>query len=925
VLSLIVLYTVISTERRNLKIPHFVRNGSLGYNIKSTMRNLSKLFKKFAKEAPEQTSLIDALRDKYIVFQSLLSENNHVLTIMADMEEKLSGEYLFDRHYINTNTGLISEKVLKVIEYINLLSNNKYTQLYKAYENINKEVEGVLTSKPKIKASGLTIHLEDLTKEMTDIAGGKIAHLGEMKNRLNITVPEGFSISAYAFKRFMEHNALTEKITAQLSAMGVDDLNELGSRSKYIQNIVSGAEIPEDLQDAINKSVEGLKVQRFKCSKVEEIKPLNPSTVKPVMFSVRSSAIYEDGEFTFAGQYATFLNVSEGSILKKYKEVVASLFSTRAIFYYKTKGFSEEDMVMAVGVLKMIDAKAGGVMYTTDPNKPDEDTIIINAVRGLGKAVVDGTTEPFSYVLSRKNGTILNRKTPDQQTMFVCSPEGDIKEIAVPDEIKSAPCLSDEQIKTLYSHALVLESHYGKPQDIEWAVDHNDRIYILQSRPLRTFTVHSSQLTVPRRIEEYNIILDSGVIACKGIGYGKAFILKDEGDLENFPEGAVLVARHTSTKFVTVMNKASAIITDVGSAIGHMASLSREYGIPTILDAGRATGLIADGQEITVDAFNCNIYEGKVEELLEYASKKREPFKDTHLFMTLKKVLKWIVPLNLIDPDKEYFKPEYCRTFHDITRFIHEMAMAEIFKTGKGEAIDSFEDLMSAVTFAEEGEAKRLGEQTSVLRAGIPVDARLLDIDGGIKKGLLKKATPEDILSVPFSAFLKGMTRMRWPGPRPADVKGFLGMIARTASVPEEELHKMGGKSYAIISLNYMNFSIRLGYHFSMVEAYAGENMNDNYIKFFFKGGGAATDRRLRRVRLIEEILKKLDFKVNVIEDVINAMLTKYKQSAIEEKLEIMGKLTAYTKQLDMVMYNDAVTDMFIEEFVKDHMRLVGS
>jgi pyruvate,water dikinase len=166
------------------------------------------------------------------------------------------------------------------------------------------------------------------------------------------------------------------------------------------------------------------------------------------------------------------------------------------------------------------------------------------------------------------------------------------------------------------------------------------------------------------------------------------------------------------------------------------------------------------------------------------------------------------------------------------------------------------------------------------------------------------------------------MTEMRWPGPRPVDAKGFFGMIAQTASIPEEQLSQMGEKSFAILSGNYMSFSIRLGYHFSMIEAYAGENMNDNYIKFFFKGGGAVRDRKLRRVRLIKEILKKIGFKVNVTEDVISAIITKYKQHAIEEKLYILGKLTAYTKQLDMVMYNEDVTDMFIEDFIRDHIKV---
>lgn len=874
------------------------------------MKNFFKKFNRSKKDEIQKGSLREAIKNKYITFQNLLLENNNVLSLMADMEEKLSGEYLFDKHYINTNVRLINEGVRKIIEYINAISEKRYIILYKRYEDINKQIEEILTHKVEIPVSDLTIPIESLGREMTNISGGKIAHLGEIRNRLNLPTPEGFSITAYAFKRFTEHNRLSEKINVYLSEASINNMEALNETSKQIQQIVIEAEIPEDLQNAVNKAVESLNLK----FKIQDSR---------LMMSVRSSAIHEDGEFSFAGQYATFLNVTEALILQRYKEVIASLFTPRAIFYYKTKGFSEEDMVMAVGVLKMIDAMAGGVMYTNDPNESENDTVIINAVWGLGMTVVDGTDIPNTYIVSRTTGVILEKKVPEQHDMTICSAAGDITKVDVPDEIKLKPCLNEEQINALFNYAIALENHYGNPQDIEWAVDHDNHIYILQSRPLRMLKVESEKLNLPRRLEQYNILIDKGVIACRGVGYGKAFVLKDDDELEDFPAGSVLVAKHTSPKYVTVMNRASAIITDVGSATGHMASLSREYQVPTILDTEIATRTIKEGQELTVDAINCNIYEGKINELLEYASKKKEPFRDTHLFMTLAKVLKLIVPLNLIDPDKDNFRPENCKTLHDITRFTHEMAMTEVFNTRKGEGIESFDDLMSAITFAETGEAKRLGEQTIVLKAGIPVAVYLLDIDGGVIKKDLKKAVPKDISSIPFSAFLKGMIRMRWPEPRPVDAKGFLGMVANTAAMREEELYKMGGKSYAIISHNYMNFSIRLGYHFSLVEAYAGENLNDNYIKFFFKGGGAATDRRLRRVRLIIEIIKKLDFKVKVTGDVIDAMLTKYNLLAIEERLEIMGKLTAYTKQLDMVMYNDAVTDMFIEDFVRDHMKNV--
>jgi pyruvate,water dikinase len=883
--------------------------------------DIRKIFQRIS-ENVQGDALRDVLKKKYLAFESLLKENNHVLLLMADMEEKLSGEYLFDRHYIDANVDELSGGVRKIIEHLNVLSHDKYGTLRDIYEDIGKEIESTLSRRKELPSCDLTVPLEKLDGRMWNVAGGKIAHLGELRNRLNLLCPEGFSISASAFKAFMEHNGLPGRIDEKIASMGIDDMTELNEMSAEIQAMVIAADIPPELEGAIRKAVDDL-VAKVEGSKVEVTKgrPDGTSNIDPsdLSFSVRSSAIHEDGEFSFAGQYGTFLNVPSGSILRKYKKVVASLFTPRALFYCKTKGFSGEDLVMAVGVLCMVDARSGGVMYTRDPNDPEKDSVIINALWGLGKAVVDGDEVPQSFIVSR-DGSVTESEVPGQHEMYVCAEGGGIKGVAVPDGLRGRPCLTDGQIETLLTHALTLEAHYGKPQDVEWAVGTDGRVYILQSRPLRTFSVQQYTLNAPRKVEGYPVLIDSGVIACRGVGSGKAFVLKEEGDLKNFPEGAVLVARHTSPRYVTVMNKASAIVTDVGSATGHMASLSREYRVPTILDTEAATRVIKNGEELTVDAINCNIYSGRVVELLEFASdRKRESFRDTRIFTTLGNVLKKIVPLNLVDPDSENFKPECCATYHDITRFCHEMAMAEIFKTGKGQDVDSFEDMMSAVAFAEAGEGKRLGAQTSALKAGIPIDAHLLDIDGGLKSDL-RKVRPEDITSIPYLAFLKGLRGMRWPEPRAADVKGFMGMIAHTASIPEDQLQRMGGKSYAIISRNYMNFSIRLGYHFSMVEAYAGENMNDNYIKFFFKGGGAATDRRLRRVRLIREILKKMDFKVTVVEDVIDAMLTKYKLQTIEEKLEVMGKLTVYTKQLDMAMYNDAVTDMFIEDFVRDHL-----
>ncbi|MCX7793434.1 MAG: PEP-utilizing enzyme [Thermodesulfovibrionales bacterium] len=837
------------------------------------------IFKKTPHEEPEAL-----FKKKYSAFQNLLNKNNQVLEIMADMEEKLSGEFLFDRHYIESNISALKAGVKEIIDNLNNISKNKYTALYDRFNHIVLSIEKALSRKKEVPVGDLVIPFESIDREMLDFVGGKNANLGEIRNRLKMSTPAGFAITAYGYKRFMEHNGLVEKIKRRLPDLQIDNIEQLNRISREIQYMVISAEIPEDLDIAISEAIEKLKIKRLLTSNL----------------AVRSSALHEDGDFSFAGQYSTFLNVPPELVKSKYKEVMASLFTPQAIFYYKSKGFEEYEMIMSVGVMTMVDAITGGVMYSRNPNSPLDDNIIISAIRGLGKCAVEGVVTPDTYIVSRPHPyTIIEKRIPVQETMLICKPDGGLEEILVPEEMQGRPCLSDEQIKELTDYAVKIEEHYKSPQDIEWAIDKEGRIYILQTRPLRVTQRGGHQQTIPRKIKGYNILLDRGVIACKGIGYGKAFVLKKEEDLKDFPEGAVLVARHTSTKFVTVMNRASAIITDVGGITGHMASLAREFQVPAILDTEIATEIIKQGQEITVDAFNCNVYEGRVEELLRF-SKRHEPFKNTELFKTLEKALKWIVPLNLVDPDDPNFKPEFCETLHDITRFCHEAGMNEMFR-------------IKETPSGHFGEARRL-------LAGIPLSVSLIDLGGGIKQEE-KRLLPEHIISVPFNAFFKGLISMKWPEPKPFDTKGFLAMMAHTATIPEQELRKTGEASFAFISKEYMNFSLRLGYHLSTVEAYAGENINDNYIRFFFKGGGAAMDRRLRRIRLITDILKRLDFRVRVIEDIVDAVITKYRQKAIEERLQILGKLTVYTKQLDMVMYNDAITDLYIEEFVNEYLK----
>ena len=272
---------------------------------------------------------------------------------------------------------------------------------------------------------------------------------------------------------------------------------------------------------------------------------------------------------------------------------------------------------MGVAVLPMIDAKASGVLFTRQPEAADQDAVLINAVWGLGKYAVGGVIDPDHYLVAHHPpGEIIEQRIPPKKVMLVNVPGGGVQEAPVPPEQVNAPCLNPSHLQQLVQWAATLEAHYERPQDVEWALDFEDRLWLLQSRQLHMPPQRAPEPKA-RTLKQYPVLLDHGSIACRGVGAGPVVLVRREEDLKNFPQGGVLVARHTSPKYVTVMPQAAAIITDAGSPTGHMALLAREFQVPAILNTGNATQILQPGQEVTVDANFSNVYAGIITELLE--------------------------------------------------------------------------------------------------------------------------------------------------------------------------------------------------------------------------------------------------------------------------------------------------------------------
>jgi pyruvate,water dikinase len=841
-------------------------------------------------------SLGDLFRFKYSAFRMLLDSNTQLLKVIADMEEKLCGRQVFGISYVRTQAGRAIFHALRMVKNLDDLSNHRYPRLFEALEKIDRKIQEEMGPRKESPPAELILTYDEITKEMADWVGGKNANLGEIHGRLRLPVPEGFAITTRGFTRFLSHNGLFEKITTKKMEIDPCSPETIAESSREIQQLITSAEVPSDLDAAIRSAYDRIRQRMHRTEKAEDLPRI----------SLRSSATGEDAELSSAGQYLSVLNVTPDQLISTYKRVVASLYTAPAVAYRLNKGIRDEDIAMSVACLAMVESVASGVIYTHHPFDFLDDNIMITAVWGLGPYAVEGRITPDSYTVDRRSlNAIVRTVISHKPVQLVNLPEGGLQELSVKPEMQDAACLSPQQIGTLAGYALALETHYKHAQDIEWALDREGRLLILQSRPLHVQSPEADIGSIPA-VSGYPLLIKEGAVAYPGIGCGPAFQVHSEEDLKNFPEGAVLVAKHSSPMLVMAMKKARAILTDVGSVAGHMASLAREFAVPAILDTRIATATIPTGMEITVDSFSGIVYQGTVPELLSLQKTAESPMKETPVYEVLRKVADFIAPLTFTDPKAPNFAPEFCQTLHDIGRLVHELSYTEMFQIGDSASGNE--------SFAVK------------LKAAIPLDLCIIDLGGGIAPGKekLKSIKMEDISSAPFRALLRGLTHegFRSSQPRPINLSGFVSVVMEQVSGHPQTVDRFGERSFAVVSDNYLNFSSRVGYHYSALDSYCGPTIDMNYISFSFKGGAADSVRRNRRVRAIALVLKELDFAVDVQGDLVSARLQKYECDLIMERLDLVGRLLLYTRQMDMLMQDEGYVRAMAKNFLSGNYSL---
>jgi pyruvate,water dikinase len=832
-------------------------------------------------------SLQGLFRARYHSFRLLLTANSRALEMMSEMERAARGDRPFGMSFVRAQVTGVCVNVFRMIKHLDELAPGKYKALFHRFHDIQQRINQELAPQGIPVAHRLTYPLEVVTREMADIVGSKMANLGEVRI-LGLRVPPGFVISTLAYKRFMEETDLQSEIDRRLQSAELDHMATLYGLSASIQQLILRTPVPDEVAEAI----------------LEAYGELEEKAGRGIRVSMRSSALAEDVEGTsFAGQYKSLLNVSKESLIDAYKEILASKYGVAAIAYRQSRGLRDEDIAMCVGCMAMVPAMASGVVYSRNPLHISDDSIFINSAWGLPKTVVDGTVDPDLFVVARGDPLrLVHKEIRHKKVTFVCYPEEGVCRVDLTGEMANEPSISEEKALELAHIAIRLEEHYGAPQDIEWAMDMDGRIYILQCRPLKQGEV-SQTIGGPGDPElEDRILFAGGSTASPGVGSGRVFWVRKDADLLRFPEGGVLVAPQAVPKWASVLGKAAAVVTEHGSITGHLANVAREFGVPALLGVGEGIRGLQDGMVVTVDADGRRVYRGVVEGLLMRKQKPRSLMEGSPVHRTLLQVMTHIIPLNLVDPDSPLFRPEKCQTLHDITRFCHEKSIEEMFSFGKKHNLP-----------------ERASKQ---LLCEVPMQWWVLDLGDGVEGGGNGKFVRlEEIRSIPMLALWEGITAVPWEGPPPVDARGFMSVMVQATTNPalDPALHSpYANKNYFMISRDFCSLSSRFGFHFSVVEALVGERPQENYISFQFKGGAADLPRRAGRAVFVADILRRYGFRAEVKEDAVFARLDGGEEEFMRTRLKILGYLIIHTRQLDMVMANPARFRIHREKILRD-------
>ncbi|OEU71691.1 MAG: pyruvate, water dikinase, partial [Desulfovibrio sp. S3730MH75] len=637
------------------------------------------------------------LRHKYDAFKSLLNYDATALEVIADIEDVFYGKTVADHQHVVWLTSRLSVAVKGMVDQLFEMNPLLAKDLPDVFDSINFRVSSVIKQDPPESCPPYSIPLLDASS-FPELSGGKGANLSRVAMLGDIQTPPGFVVTSNAFTKFIQFNGLEDKIESRLRLMKISDRNLIAKLTLEMQELILAADVPPDVAESIRLAL------------AENI----PSGS---LIAVRSSALAEDSDISFAGQYSSELNIRQSDVLEAYKRVLAGKYCPRAVSYRISNGLSDNDTAMAVLIIPMIEVENAGVVYSKNPEGADCcENLCVYGVYGMGDGLVDGSISPAKAVMSRDPIPRLISK--EQATDYALPSEYVLTELA--------------------RIAMRLEIHFGVPQDIEWATDKLGNVFVLQTRPLQE---NHDEVSIEHPPIAANPIVKDLERASLGVGCGEIYFAKTGEDFPQIPEGAIVITPTLNPALLMFVDVMSGVISATGSRASHFASVARENGLPVLV--GDVANLFQIEQIVTVDGLEGAVYSGCVEAVLTRSRTGTAVYQ--RVVELYSDIVPLVVKLGLIDPEADGFSAEGCKSFHDIVRFCHEKSTREMFlsvdKKGRG---------MGA---------------SKLLKSDLPLVMYILDLGKGVNSSVVSEfITPQDITSSPMLALWRGLSneQVKW-------------------------------------------------------------------------------------------------------------------------------------------------------------------
>ena len=835
------------------------------------------------------------LRRTYDAFKELLRFDIQCHELMAEFEELYYQGKREDFAAIRVRYNKLSAGVQAMLVALERMQPGRTSTLREYYIKYDFYARMLLEPPERFLTPPYVVDHEELHE--ASLIGNKSHSLLRIRQAQQAEVPAGFTITVSAAAMLMAHNQLRPAVDLLLARMDISSRASVEACSSALITLVRSMEIPAALGEAVIEEYD-----RLAATFPEDAPPL---------VAVRSSAMQEDGRHSFAGQYYSALAVERDGILDAYLEVLASKYTPEALLYRIHTGLADEETDMAVLVLVMVDAVASGVAYSrvAAQNNADgaNEQLLVQSVYGLGMPLVQGEVLPDHFVFTPpEKEEPMSVQSGGQEQRLVMHQAG-LQMEAVPDADIKKTAISIQEAAQVAAQTRLLEEAFGEAQDVEWVLDKQRCLHIVQSRPLQRWEKVKQEIPeVPAAQNlaaalQMEALLTGATPASSGACQGLVCHVEELDALEA-ESGRILVSKQIPPSLVRYLDRLSGVVCERGATTGHFATVCREFGVVLLVDAAGAMDILPSGVQVTVDGYAGAVYPGIVTELLR--TRQQQETRDSAYHQKIRALLNYITPLNLTDPDSPDFKPQSCKSLHDLIRYSHETAVRTMF--GLGEI------------------ASGASSRSRKLKSRLPVDVYLLDVGGGFAAHAAGEGalTLEELACRPFVSLWQGLShpKIDWDSHAHFDWKGF-------ADVSLADGITTGGSkdfaSYAVLSADYVNLNMRFGFHFTLVDCLCGADKRANYCQLRFAGGGGDYTGRSVRIDLLERILVQLGFVVRTKSDLLDARVEGFGANDLNALLVEMGRLLGMTKQLDMVV-QEAHVQAHVDQFFAGAGRFVA-